>query len=308
MRLYLPLIVAFLLVATAVTLTVPGNAAINLTPVSVFQNASVFVNTSTENLTMVGGFDNATVYRSGGANVTLRDHGLELDLGSALELGYRDVYLFMRMPVSTYYNVTFDYDITAGEKSNVLLVDFNASKPQTGVVKGGVKDRAILGLGTWSARYGEIGGLKPFPRGAHHVEIQAMGSDLVLRLDGKGVSAEPFQQQEYLVIHLMTGDGDSYLRGTISNLTYTGPPPGLPAGTLKPTVISPYNLTGTTMPSGRSVTPVPGVTLPGSDPEASTNDQPQSRLLPEVNFIFAIVAGIALFAAWAFVYFKYINK
>lgn len=311
MRLYSPLITGFLLVALALLLAVPGNAAVNLTPISEYQNASVYVNTSTDNLTMVGSFDNTSVYRSGGANVTLIDRGVRLDLGSAPEMGYRDVYLFIRMPaVAAFHNVTFDYDIRTGEKSNVLLFDFNATSPRIGIVKGGVKDQAILGLGTWSARYGEIGGLKDFPQGAHHVEIQAAGSELVLRIDGKGVAVAPFQQKAFMVIHLMTGDGESYLRGSISNLTYNGPPPGLPASTAKPTALPPFNMSATPKPSGVTATPVPAVTLPGSDPddEGETGADPKSPLLSEVNFAFALIAGIALFGAWAYVYFKYIRK
>lgn len=309
MRSHLPLVAGFFLVAIAVALAAPSCAA-NLTPVSEYQNASVFVNTSTENLTMVGSFGNMTVYRSGGANVTLMDRGVRLDLGSAPELGYRDVYIFIRLPTAAAFNnVTFDYDIRTGEKSNVLLVDFNASPPKTGVKKGGLKDHAVLGLGTWSARYGEIGGLKTFPQGAHHVEIKAVGNELVLKIDGNGTAVANFEQQAYLVIHLMTGDGDSYLRGSISNLIYNGPPPGPAAGTGKPTPLPPFNMSATPKPSGVTATPVPAITLPGSD--AGDEGQPSTQnspLLSEVNFAFAIAAGIALFGAWAYVYFKHIRK
>lgn len=308
MRLHLPLIASFLLAGLAVALAAPAAAASNLTPVSMYQNASVFVNTSTANMTLVGTFDNATVYRSGGANATLLEHSIRFDLGSAPELGYRDVYLFVRMPVTAFDNVTFDYDIVTGDKSNVLLVDFNASLPRTGIVKGGLKDHAVFGLGTWSDRYGEIGGLHTFPQGAHHVEIATAGSELVLRIDGQGVAVASFKQQAYLLIHLMTGDGASYLRGTISNLTYSGPPP-VQASTSKPPVIPPFNISATVLPHPGTVTPVPAVTLsPGSDPEASGEATPQSKLLPGVNFGFAIVAAIALLLAWVFIYFKYINK
>lgn len=311
MRLYSPLITGLLLVALAMLLAVPGYAAVDiLTPVSEYQNASVFVNASGDNLTKVGSFGNTTIYRSGGSNVTLTDRGVRLDMGSAPELGYRDIYLYIRLPVTEpFHNVTFDYDLSTGEKSNVLLVDFNNTSPKIGVRKGGVPDRAVLGLGTWSARYGEIGGLKDFPQGAHHVEIQAAGSELLLRIDNKGVAVAPFKQQPYMIIHLMTGDGDSYLRGTLSNLTYNGPPPGPLTVTPSPTPLPPFNMSATPKPSGITATPVPPIVLPGADAgDDETSSDPKSPLLSEVNFGFAIAAAVGLFLAWAYVYLKYIRK
>ena len=313
MRLSSPLIAGFLLVALAMVLAVPGYAAIEiLTPVSEYQNASVFVNTSGENLTRVGSFDNTSIYRSGGANVTLTDQGVRLDMGSAPEMGYRDVYLFIRMPAAEqFHNVTFDYDITTGEKSNVLLVDFNASLPRIGVRKGDVKDSAILGLGTWSARYGEIGGLKDFPQGAHHVEIQSTpAGELVLRIDDKGVTVEPFKQQAYMVIHLMTGDGESNLRGTISNLTYNGPPQGPLAATPTPTPLPPFNLSATPKASGVTATPAQPIVLPGADTgdDEKASAPTKSPLLSDINIGFALAAALGLFVAWAYVYLKYMRK
>ncbi|WP_424358035.1 hypothetical protein [Methanocella sp. MCL-LM] len=311
MRLYSPLITGLLLVALAVVLAVPGHAAVDiLTPVSEYQNASVFVNASGENLTKVGSFGNTSIYRSGGSNVLLTDRGVRLDLDSAPELGYRDVYLYIRLPVKEpFHNVTFDYDLSVGEKSNVLLIDFNNTSPKIGVSKGGVPDRAVLGLGTWSARYGEIGGLKDFPQGAHHVEILAAGSELVLRIDDKGVAVAPFKQQPYMIIHLMTGDGDSYLRGTISNLTYNGPPPGPLTVTPSPTPLPPFKLSATPNASAVTATPVKPIVLPGAEPgDVEKPGDPKSPLLSEVNFGFALAAAIGLFLGWAYVYLKYIRK
>lgn len=309
MRLCLPLIGLLLLLLPAAALAASGdNATVNnLTPVSVFQNASIFVNKSTDNLTLVGSFDNATVYRGGGANITLMDHSARVDMGSAPEMGYRDIYLFIRMPVAAFGSVGLDYDLSVGEKSNVLLVDFNTTLPRTGIRKGGIPDRAILGLGTWSAAYGDIGGLRPFPPGAHRLEIQPIGGELVLKVDGQGLVSTQYKQQDYLIVHLMTGDGNSYLQGTISNLTYAGPPPR-PLATPSSTPLPRTNVSATVLPSAGKSTPVPPVNLSGSDPGKSNNATPQSRLLPEVNIAFVLIALFALVAAWAFVYLKYLRK
>jgi len=305
MRLYPLLVVLLMLLLPA--MAVAANNSTNMTQVSEYQNASVYVNRSTDTMMAVGIVDNATVYRSGGGNVTIMDHAVKVDLGSAPEMGYRDVYLFLRLP-GTFENVTFDYDFSRGEKSNVLLVDFATALPKTGIPKGGVPDHAALGLGTWSAVYGEIGGLKPLQQGSHHVEIGSNGNQLALRVDGKGLTVEQYNQHEYMVIHLMTGDGDSYLRGTVSNISYAGPPLSALTPSSKATVVPPFNITPTTLPRSTS-TGIPAIQVNATESPASpTTTIPQGRLLSGVNIIFAISAAIVFFCAWAIVYYRYINK
>jgi hypothetical protein len=296
------LVIVLALWATAAT--APVAAESNMTPVSVFQNATVYVNT-TSGLARIGSFDNASVYVDGGANATVVGASLAVDLGAAPGMGYRDVYLFYRLPAG-FANVTFDCDLQAGEKSNVLLFDFSDELPGAGLRKGGMPDRSIAGFGTWTAMYSEIGGLKAFPEGRHRIELFPAGDMLFVKVDGNITAFGGLPQRKYLVIHLMTGDGDSYLRGTLSNLRYAGPeldagggdgdgnrtpsrPPGfpLPAG----------NGSG----NGGPVTP-----FPSASPDPATE---HGTARPGgINLWFALAVGVALAAGWAFVYFKYLNK
>ena len=227
------LLFALLLPATALG---AGNGTdTNLTPVSISQNATISVPTaSMVGLTRIGVFENATVYVSGGANATIKDDRLVVDMGEASWMDYRDVYLLYRLPPG-FQNFSFDYDLAAGEKSNVLLIDFYNGTPQTGVKKGGIADRSTIGMGTWTSRgydVGGISGLKPFAQGAHHVDIFPSGDMLYMRLDGKNVTAfNYYSQKKYLLLHLMVGDEASYLRGTLSGLKYEGPALDIPVNT-----------------------------------------------------------------------------
>ena len=47
---------------------------------------------------------------------------------------------------------------------------------------------------------------------------------LYLKVDGKTTVYNYYTHKKYLVIHLMVGDQNSYLRGTVANLSYQGPP------------------------------------------------------------------------------------
>ncbi len=262
-------------------------------------------------LTRIGVFENATVYVSGGANATIKDDRLVVDIGEASWMDYRDVYLLYRLPPG-FLSFSFDYDLAAGEKSNVLLIDFYNGTPQTGVKKGGIADRSTIGMGTWTSRgydVGGISGLKPFAQGAHHVDIFPSGDMLYMRLDGNAnvTAFNYYSQKKYLLLHLMVGDEASYLRGTLSGLKYEGPALDIPVNTTT------GNHTG-------GISGLPGVTLngssntsgglpgPGENQGADDAGKNTSKPFAGLNVWIAIAAGLAFFVAWAIVYFKYINK
>ena len=145
--------------------------------------------------------------------------------------------------------------MAAGEKSNVLLVDFYNGTPRIGVKKGGIPDMSTLGMGTWTSRgydIGGISGLKPFAQGVHHVDIFPSGDMLYMRLDGnENVTAfNYFSQKKYLLLHLMVGDENSYLHGTLYSLRYEGPALDIPLN------MSSGNTSG--------ISGLPNVTLNGS--------------------------------------------
>jgi hypothetical protein len=315
MKLFPAAIVCALFILALPALALAANnttAEQNLTPVSISQNATISMPTpANSNLTKIGSFDNGTVYISGGANATVRGNSLAVDMGAAEWMGYRDVYLFYRLPAG-FDSMSFDYDLSAGEKSNVLLIGFASALPQIGVKKGGVPDTAVLGLGTWTNTGSEIrgmdkiGGLKAFPQGAHHVEVSA-GDMLYLKIDGNTTAYNFYGQKKYMVIHLMVGDENSYLRGTIGNLKYDGPPldNGNPAddvntsGFVVPNVTLNGKTNGTAggqfdLPGGKAATPLP----------ANAEPKPSFGL----NIWLALAAAAGFFIAWAIVYTKYLKR
>jgi hypothetical protein len=283
----------------------------NLTPVSVSQNATISMPTaSMVGLTKIGTFENATVYVSGGANATIRGDRLAVDLGEAPWMDYRDVYLLYRLP-SGFQSFSFDYDLLAGEKSNVLLVDFYNGTPKTGVKKGGIVDRSIIGMGTWTNLgydIGGIGSLTPFRQGAHHVEIQPAGDMLYMRIDGNITAFNYYSWQQYLMLHIMVGDENSYLHGTLSGLKYEGPAPGA-AGNYTPGdgTDGLSGIPAVTLKPGNNAT---GEGIQGSDDDEDAGDAgtDNEKPLMGLNIWIALAAGLAFFVAWAIVYFKYINK
>jgi hypothetical protein len=303
------LLFALLLPATA--LGAGNGTETNLTPVSISQNATISVPTaSMVGLTRIGVFENATVYVSGGANATIKDDRLVVDMGEASWMDYRDVYLLYRLPPG-FLSFSFDYDLAAGEKSNVLLIDFYNGTPQTGVKKGGIADRSTIGMGTWTSRgydVGGISGLKPFAQGAHHVDIFPYEDMLYMRLDGNVTAFNYYSQKKYLLLHLMVGDEASYLRGTLSGLKYEGPALDPAAGPLTPgnstggiAGIPNSTLSGSDNASG-------GIHVPGGDEGAGDAGQSTPKPLAGLNVWIAVAAALAFFVAWAIVYFKYINK
>lgn len=285
----------------------------SLTPVSISQNATISMPTpANASIMNIGTFENATVYISGGANATIKGKVLDVDMSEAAWMEYRDVYLFYRLPAG-FASVSFDYDIYVGEKSNVLLLEFVDSLPKAGVWRSGVPDTAVLGLGTWTNMnswikgMNTIGGLVTFPQGAHRVEVTSDGM-LYLKVDGKTTVFNYYGHKKYLVIHLMVGDQNSYLRGTVSNLSYQGPPldSGLPAdgsngnysgaipnGTLngKDNGTGGGQLGG---PDGKETTPKP------------TNVEAKTPLA--LNIWLALAAAGGFFIAWAIVYTKYLKR
>ncbi|OPY28018.1 MAG: hypothetical protein A4E28_01746 [Methanocella sp. PtaU1.Bin125] len=305
-------VLIFGLLLPAAALGAENGTDANLTPVSVSQNATISVPTaSMVGLTMIGTFENATVYVSGGANATITGDRLTVDIGPAARMEYRDVYLLYRLPAG-FRSFSFDYDIVAGDKSNVLLVDFYDGTPRTGVLKGGIPDVSCIGMGTWTSRgydIGGISGLKPFAQGAHRVDIFPSGDMLYLRLDGNAnvTAFNYYTQKKYLLLHLMVGDENSYLRGTLSGLQYEGPPldislnatagdhsggiPGMPN----------TSLNGSGNVSG-------GIAGPGGDQTAGDPEHGAAKPLIGLNIWLALAAGAGFFAAWAIVYYKYINK
>jgi hypothetical protein len=263
-------------------------------------------------LAKIGSFENGTVYISGGANATVRGNALAVDIGEAAWMEYRDAYLFYRLPAG-FARVSFDYDLYAGEKSNVLLLDFAGALPQTGVKKGGVPDTAVLGMGTWTNRGTEIrgmdsiGGLKPFPQGAHHVEVAVVGDMLHLKIDGNTTAFNFYSQKKYLVIHLMVGDENSYLSGTVSNLRYEGPP----LDSANPSDDS--DTSGFVVPNmslnGKANGTAGGqLDLPGGKETTPGKEHVESKSPIGFNIWLALAAAAGFFIAWAIVYTKYLKR
>lgn len=284
-----------------------------LTPVSISQNATISLPMPADaGLMKIGTFQNATVYVSGGANATITGDVIAVDMGEAARMDYRDVYLFYRLPAG-FESMSFDYDLHVGEKSNVLLIEFVDALPKIGVKKGGVPDTAALGLGTWTNTnswikgMNDIGGLKTFPQGAHHVEVEPGNGMLFLKIDGNTTAYNFFSQKKYLVIHLMSGDENSYLRGIVSNLRYEGPPlddakPGdndNTAGILIP------NATLNGKDNGSTGGQLDG---PGGKDKTTGAENGESKPLVGLNIWLALAVAAGFFVAWAIVYTKYLKR
>ena len=174
-------LVFFILSLPALALAANNTTAtttLSLTPVSISQNTTISMPTpANASIMNIGTFENATVFISGGANATIKGKVLDVDMGEAAWMEYRDVYLFYRLPPG-FASVSFDYDLHVGEKSNVLLLEFVDNLPKAGVRRGGVPDTAVLGLGTWTnmnsvdqgheqhRRPGDVPAGRP-PRGSH---------------------------------------------------------------------------------------------------------------------------------------------
>lgn len=305
-------IALFTVLMPALALAANNTTAQNLTPVSISQNATISVPLpANASLAKIGSFENATVYVSGGANATISGDAVAVNLGEAAWMDYRDVYLFYRLPAG-FASFSFDYDLYVGEKSNVLLIEFVDALPQTGVKKGGVPDTALLGMGTWTNTnswirgMNDIGGLKVFRQGAHHVEIMPDNGMLHLDIDGNTTAFNFFSHKKYLVIHLMVGDENSYLRGTVSNLRYDGPPlddkpdgaSGNTSGLLTPdgTLNGKNNGSAGGQQNVSGKDPSPGATAVESKP------------LVGLNIWLAVAVAGGFFIAWAIVYTKYLKR
>jgi hypothetical protein len=228
-------------------------------------------------------------------------------------MDYRDVYLFYRLPAG-FSSVSFDYDLSVGEKSNVLLVEFVDALPVAGVEKGGVPDTGVLGMGTWTNTnswikgMNDIGGLKTFQQGAHHVDIVASAGMLYFKVDGSTRAFNNYSPKKYLVIHLMVGDENSYLRGTVSGIKYEGPSleddkltggNSNTSGILIPNVTLNGKDNGSNggqlnVPGGKESTPLPGSNV--------------SKPLIEINIWLALAVAAGFFVAWAIVYTKYLKR
>ncbi len=166
-------------------------------------------------------------------------------------------------------------------------------------------------MGTWTNRgynIGGISGLAPFKHGAHHVEVFPAGDTLYMRIDGNITAYNYYSQQQYLVLHLMVGDENSYLRGTLSGLKYEGPAPGTAGNSTSGNSTGGIpGLPGVTLKPGDNTT---GEGIHGSDDDEGTGDAGSDTKKPlmGLNIWIALAAGLAFFVAWAIVYFKYINK
>lgn len=245
-------------------------------------------------------YNNASVFSSEAGSVSMSDGSLNVCLNAADNNGYRDVYLYY--PMSGSFEVaSLDYELYAGNKSNVLLFDFAPSMPDVNKSKGGLGDNAIVGIGIWSSAYGDIGGLRPLPAGHHHLEVISYQDELLMKIDGKFVMSAPCHYNKYFIVHLMTGDGDSYLKGSIANLT------------IREKVFS----------STQDETPVNAPRVPGSESENSSgtgdivsifleqkNDSIRGHVTRPVSAIglyAAIAASLGFFAACIFTYFRYLR-
>jgi hypothetical protein len=309
------LAVLLLIVALPALAAAAGNLTEqNLSTVSISQNATVSIPMpANATIVKIGSFDNATVYVSGGANATITGNGVSVDIGAADWMDYRDVYLFYRIPAG-FASVSFDYDLSVGEKSNVLLIEFVDALPKAGVKKGGVPDTGVLGMGTWTNTnswikgMNDIGGLKTFRQGAHHVDIVASGGMLYFKVDGSTTAFNYYSPKKYLVLHLMVGDENSYLRGTLSGMRYDGPPledgkqiggNGNTSGILIPNVTLNGKDNGSAggqlnVSDGKEPTPVPG--------------KNESKPMVELNIWLALAVAAGFFVAWAIVYTKYLKR
>jgi hypothetical protein len=283
----------------------------NLTPVSVSQNATISMPTpSNDSLMKIGPFCNATVYASGGAKAPIQGDSIAIDITEAEWMEYRDVYVFYRLP-GDFASVSFDYDLQTGSKSNVLLIDFADSLPRTGIMKGGVPDTAVLGMGTWTNMRSELkgmngtGGLTAFQQGAHHLAVSPENGVVYLKIDGNTTAYNFFTPKKYLVIHLMVGDENSYLRGTLSNLRYEGPPldDNVNGGHNSSGVIAP-NMTSNGKDNGSSGGQV---NVPGGSTATPAAENGTSKPLSGLNIWLALIAGAGFFIAWAIVYVKYLK-
>ena len=286
----------------------------NLTPISISQNATISVPAPGLNLTPLGTFENASVYVSGGANATFVGDVIRVDIGPADRMEYRDVYLFYRLP-SGFSSFSFGYDLAAGEKSNALLVDFADRLPtQFSMKKGGIPDTAVLGLGTWTNTYSwikgmnEIGGLRAFPQGAHRIEVVPGGSMVYLKVDGNTTVFNDYNSsKKYLVVHLMVGDENSYMHGTLGDLKYAGTAPGNGGGEPDDDttgfVIPNATLNGSgSAGAGPVDLPAGKERAPGSTASSSTT--PAAGL----NLWLALAAAAGFFVAWLIVYTKYLKR
>lgn len=270
--------------------------------VSEFQNATVFMGIpETDGLIILGEVDNATIYSGGGANATINEGSLYVNLGAAREMGYRDIYLLY--PVSyRLESISFDYELMMGNKSNVILIDMIPVKPDLTKNKGGIMDRSIVGIGTWSAIYSEIGGLKPFIPGKHHVDVMPYQNELVLAVDGNFSASSSFRQDNYLLIHLMTGDDDSLITGSISNLTVKL----MPAPSLKDEGKNKVQETGKTSLSGQ--VKINASPIPVSASEDKGNETGVSKKLSGISLWFILAAAAGFLAAWGYVYIRYLKR
>ena len=283
----------------------------NLTPVSISQNATISMPTLTnDSLMKIGSFYNATVYVSGGANAPIQGDAIAIDITGAEWMEYRDVYVFYRLP-GDFASVSFDYDLQTGSKSNVLLIDFADSLPRAGISRSGVSDTAVLGMGTWTNMYAELkgmnttGGLTVFRQGAHSLTISPSNSMLFMKIDGNTTAYNFFTPKKYLVIHLMVGDENSYLRGTLSNLRYEGPPlDDNVSGGLNTSGITAPNMTSNGKDNGSSGGQV---NMPGGSTATPVAETGTSKPLSGLNIWLALIAGAGFFIAWAIVYVKYLK-
>lgn len=296
----------FLLMILALSGAVPVACALgNYTvPVSDYQNATISVDSDVSmGLLEIGRYGNGTVYIGGGAGATLREGCIDLSIEAADEMGYRDVYLFY--PVSANFErISFDYNLSSGDKSNVLLFDTMATLPDVQRFKGGFKDRSIVGMGVWSSRYGEIGGLKPMPEGVHHAEAFVYQGELILYVDGRYVDSSGFTPQKYLTLHFMTGDGESYLKGRISGLSVNesaavNMTPVSPSPTRAPSIAAGKN-------SGDNSGGAGATGLNDSSDNASGDDA--GRKSSGMSLWLAVLMGAGFFLAWGIIYIKYVRR
>ncbi len=288
--------------------------SVTLTPVSVSQNATISLPAPGLNLTPLGTFENASVYVSGGANATFVGDAIRVDIGPADWMEFRDVYLFYRLP-SGFSSFSFRYDLAVGEKSNVLLVDFADSLPaKFNVKKGGIPDTAVLGMGTWTNTYSwikgmnDIGGLKAFPQGAHRIEVIPGGGMVYLKVDGNTTAFNDFNSsKKYLLVHLMVGDENSDMHGSLGDLKYEGPAlsdgGGAPDDGVKGFIIPNASLNGNGSAAVGAVDLSAGKEkTPGST--ASSTAPPAVGL----NLWLALAAAAGFFVAWLVVYTKYLKR
>ncbi|WP_230743212.1 hypothetical protein [Methanooceanicella nereidis] len=295
------IMLSFSLTAFAADYNTPGNDS--MTAISDFQNATVYVPVDGQDgLINIGEFYNATVYVGGGANGTISEGGLNVFIGCAKEMGYKDLYLYCYVPYG-FDRASFDYELYTGNKSNILLIELMGSKPNVTVSKSSLIDDAAFGIGVWSYIHEQIGGLNYFPQGKHHVEIITAGDGLILSVDGKCLATSDHKQHSYLVIHLMTGDGDSFIRGTITNLSVSA--------TALPLSDPEKNKTGqqiiTPCPAPGKVSPSAAAPILNQDNDDNSTGKGATNQLSGIGLWLAVAAGAGFLIAWAFIYFKYLK-